>query len=189
MQRSDEQLAYYVAQAREIIDLSLLAQKQMVDRPAAAGPAPAGRRGGLMQPHSQALDPGLADLVDPGAGADLALATEVQSDAGDGDDHGNDVGAPVWPVFGDLMAGLLGAFVLMLVLLLGVQLELASSQLQAEVQRRQAEQQRRQTLEQALAGAAGQRPGDAGGRPHRHQRQRAVRAEFRPAAARRPARC
>jgi hypothetical protein len=29
--RSDEQLAYYVAQAREIIDLSLLSQKQIVD--------------------------------------------------------------------------------------------------------------------------------------------------------------
>ena len=29
--RSDDQLAYYVAQAREVIDLSLLAQKQMVD--------------------------------------------------------------------------------------------------------------------------------------------------------------
>jgi hypothetical protein len=29
--RSDEQLAYYVAQAREIIDLSLLSQKQVVD--------------------------------------------------------------------------------------------------------------------------------------------------------------
>jgi outer membrane protein OmpA-like peptidoglycan-associated protein len=31
MARSDEQLAYYVAQAREIIDLSLLSQKQIVD--------------------------------------------------------------------------------------------------------------------------------------------------------------
>lgn len=31
LQRSDEQLAYYVAQAREIIDLSLLSQKQIVD--------------------------------------------------------------------------------------------------------------------------------------------------------------
>ena len=31
MARSDEQLAYYVAQAREIIDLSLLSQKQVVD--------------------------------------------------------------------------------------------------------------------------------------------------------------
>ena len=29
--RSDEQLAYYVAQAREVIDLSLHAQKQVVD--------------------------------------------------------------------------------------------------------------------------------------------------------------
>jgi len=31
LSRSDEQLAYYVAQAREIIDLSLLSQKQIVD--------------------------------------------------------------------------------------------------------------------------------------------------------------
>jgi len=29
--RSDEQLAYYVAQAREVIDLSLLSQKQIVE--------------------------------------------------------------------------------------------------------------------------------------------------------------
>ena len=59
--------------------------------------------------------------------------------------------APVWAVFGDLMSGLLGAFVLMLVCVLGVQLELASH-LQAEVQRRQQEEQRRHALEQALAG-------------------------------------
>ena len=64
---------------------------------------------------------------------------------------GLESGAPVWAVFGDLMAGLLGAFVLILVLVIGVQMELAS-QLAAEVQRREAEQQRRQTLEQALAG-------------------------------------
>jgi hypothetical protein len=31
MARSDEQLAYYVAQAREVIDLSILSQKQIVD--------------------------------------------------------------------------------------------------------------------------------------------------------------
>jgi hypothetical protein len=31
MARSDEQLAYYVAQAREIIDLSLSAQKQVIE--------------------------------------------------------------------------------------------------------------------------------------------------------------
>ncbi len=59
-------------------------------------------------------------------------------------------GAPVWAVFGDLMAGLLGAFVLMLVCVLGVQLELVTN-LQTEVQKRQAEEQRRMALEKALA--------------------------------------
>ena len=58
--------------------------------------------------------------------------------------------APVWAVFGDLMAGLLGAFVLILVGVLGVQMELASN-LEAEVQKRQAEEQRRLALEKALA--------------------------------------
>ena len=67
------------------------------------------------------------------------------------DDAGLEASAPVWAVFGDLMAGLLGAFVLILVLVIGVQLELAS-QLETAVQQRQAEQLRRQTLEQALAG-------------------------------------
>jgi flagellar motor protein MotB len=59
--------------------------------------------------------------------------------------------APVWAVFGDLMAGLLGAFVLILVCALGMQLELASK-LETEVKQRQAEAKRLQTLEQALAG-------------------------------------
>ena len=58
---------------------------------------------------------------------------------------------PVWAVFGDLMAGLLGAFVLILVCALGMQLELAAK-LEAETQQRQAEVQRRKTLEEALAG-------------------------------------
>ena len=58
--------------------------------------------------------------------------------------------APVWPVFGDLMSGLLGAFVLLLVAVVGVQLELATS-LEAEVHRRQIEEKRRMTLEKALA--------------------------------------
>jgi len=31
MLRSDEQLAYYVAQAREVIDLSILSQKQIIE--------------------------------------------------------------------------------------------------------------------------------------------------------------
>ena len=63
---------------------------------------------------------------------------------GEPTDDALDTPAPVWAVFGDLMAGLLGAFVLILVLVIGVQLELAS-RLEAEVQQRQ-------TLEQALAG-------------------------------------
>ena len=68
----------------------------------------------------------------------------------DDSDAGLEQTAPVWAVFGDLMAGLLGAFVLILVGVLGIQLQLASN-LDAEVKMRQAEQQRRQTLEQALA--------------------------------------
>ena len=66
-------------------------------------------------------------------------------------DAGSEHSAPVWAVFGDLMSGLLGAFVLLLVAVVGVQLELASS-LQAEVQKRQIAEQRRMTLEKALAG-------------------------------------
>jgi outer membrane protein OmpA-like peptidoglycan-associated protein len=58
--------------------------------------------------------------------------------------------APVWAVFGDLMSGLLGAFVLILVGVLGVQLELATH-LEAEVKKRQIEEQRRMALEKALA--------------------------------------
>jgi flagellar motor protein MotB len=58
--------------------------------------------------------------------------------------------APVWAVFGDLMSGLLGAFVLLLVAVVGVQMELSSS-LQEEVKKRHAEEQRRVTLEKALA--------------------------------------
>ncbi|MBI5260136.1 MAG: OmpA family protein [Burkholderiales bacterium] len=65
-------------------------------------------------------------------------------------DAGIETSTPVWAVFGDLMAGLLGAFVLMLVCVLGVQLELAT-RLDAEVKQRQLEEQRRLALERALA--------------------------------------
>ncbi|MBB3342268.1 OmpA family protein [Luteimonas sp. RC10] len=58
--------------------------------------------------------------------------------------------APVWAAFGDLMSVLLGAFVLILVGVIGVQLQL-EMKLDAEIAQRQAEQQRLQTLEQALA--------------------------------------
>ena len=65
-------------------------------------------------------------------------------------DTGLEQTAPVWAVFGDLMSGLLGAFVLILIGVLGVQLELASN-LEAEVKKRQVEEQRRMALEKALA--------------------------------------
>ena len=67
------------------------------------------------------------------------------------DESGLEPGVPVWAVFGDLMSGLLGAFVLILVCALGMQMELASK-LETEVQQRRAEAQRREQLEQALAG-------------------------------------
>lgn len=66
-------------------------------------------------------------------------------------DGGLEPTVPVWAVFGDLMTGLLGAFVLILVCVIGMQLDLAT-QLEAEVKQRQAEAQRRETLEKALAG-------------------------------------
>ncbi len=68
----------------------------------------------------------------------------------DDSDAGMEQTAPVWAVFGDLMSGLLGAFVLMLVCVLGIQLDLATS-LEAEVKKRQAEEQQRMALERALA--------------------------------------
>ena len=65
-------------------------------------------------------------------------------------DAGAEYAAPVWPVFGDLMSSLLGAFVLLLVGVVGVQMEL-TSRLQDEVKKRQVEEQRRMSLEKALA--------------------------------------
>ncbi|MGZ5848671.1 MAG: OmpA family protein [Ramlibacter sp.] len=68
----------------------------------------------------------------------------------DDESGGQDV-APVWAVFGDLMAGLVGAFVLVLVGVLVVQMDLVAS-LNAEMEKRRQEEQRRIALEQALAG-------------------------------------
>ena len=68
----------------------------------------------------------------------------------DDSDAGLEQTAPVWAAFGDLMSGLLGAFVLLLVGVMVVQMQLAT-QLQDEVQKRQLEEQRRESLEQALA--------------------------------------
>ncbi len=68
----------------------------------------------------------------------------------DDSDAGMEQSAPVWAVFGDLMSGLLGAFVLLLVGVLVVQLQLATH-LEDEVKKRQIEEQRRISLEKALA--------------------------------------
>lgn len=65
-------------------------------------------------------------------------------------DGGIEHSAPAFAVFGDLMSGLLGAFVLILVGVLGVQLELVTS-LEAEVEKRHIEERRREALEKALA--------------------------------------
>ena len=71
---------------------------------------------------------------------------------------------PIWAIFGDLMAGLVGVFVLLLVWFMGYQLELTQTlreevakrqveeQLRiAEEQRRKSEEKRRMALEAALA--------------------------------------
>ena len=74
----------------------------------------------------------------------------INADLGETEpDAGSEPTVPVWAVFGDLMAGLLGAFVLILVGALALQLDL-SQRLQVEVQKRQAEEQRRSALEKAL---------------------------------------
>ena len=67
----------------------------------------------------------------------------------DGDAAAQDV-APAWTVFADLMAGLVGAFVLVLVGVLVGQMDLVAT-LQAEIEKRQVEEQRRMALEKALA--------------------------------------
>ncbi len=66
-------------------------------------------------------------------------------------DGEGDSTAPVWAAFGDLMSVLLGAFVLILVGVIAVQLQL-EMKLQEEIAQRKIETQRRETLEQALAG-------------------------------------
>lgn len=76
----------------------------------------------------------------------------LNSDSMQGDDLLLDSGessGPVWAVFGDLMAGALGAFVLILVAAIGMQMEL-SERLKLEHREREAQTLRLQTLEQTL---------------------------------------
>ncbi|WP_295876619.1 OmpA family protein [uncultured Zhongshania sp.] len=65
-------------------------------------------------------------------------------------DNGLDQEPPIWAIFGDLMTGLVGVFVLLLVWALGFQLELSQT-LEKEIQKREVAEQRRLALEQALA--------------------------------------
>ncbi|MFZ5656434.1 MAG: OmpA family protein [Pseudomonadota bacterium] len=62
----------------------------------------------------------------------------------------SDGAAPIWAAFGDLMSVLLGVFVLILVGVIGMQMQL-SRQLDEEVRQRQEKARRDRTLEQALA--------------------------------------
>ena len=66
------------------------------------------------------------------------------------DDLHDSDSSPVWAIFSDLMAALVGILVLVLVWVIGIQLELSQS-LEEEKARRVAEEQRRQALEEALA--------------------------------------
>jgi flagellar motor protein MotB len=67
-------------------------------------------------------------------------------------DHDADIDSmsTTWISFADLMTGLLGAFVLLLVAVMAAQLDMAS-QLENEVEKRQVAEQTRLSLEQALA--------------------------------------
>ncbi|GAA6140254.1 OmpA family protein [Hydrogenophaga sp. 5NK40-0174] len=67
------------------------------------------------------------------------------------DDDGIEQTAPAWAVFGDLMSGVVGAFVLIFIAVLAVQMDLVAN-LQAEIEKREQEQARRVALEKALAG-------------------------------------
>jgi flagellar motor protein MotB len=67
-------------------------------------------------------------------------------------EHDADVesSSAVWISFADLMTGLLGAFVLLLVGVMAAHLDMAT-RLEAEVEKRQVEEQKRMSLEKALA--------------------------------------
>ena len=79
------------------------------------------------------------------------MTTSVDDTAiDDGLGDGLEQTAPVWAVFGDLMSGVVGAFVLILIGVLLVQMDLVNS-LQSEIAKRQQEEARRMALEKALA--------------------------------------
>lgn len=67
-----------------------------------------------------------------------------------GSDEALETTSSIWAVFGDLMAGLVGAFVLVFIGVLLTQVDLVNT-LQVEVAKRQQEETRRMALEKALA--------------------------------------
>ena len=71
-------------------------------------------------------------------------------DLDEGDEDTSALGGPIWAVFGDLMTGLLGAFVLILMGVVVVQMDLVAT-LKSETEKRRIEEQRRIALEKALA--------------------------------------
>lgn len=73
----------------------------------------------------------------------MMASEEMREDEVDGQ-------APVWAVFGDLMTGLVGAFVLLLIGVLVMQMDLVAS-LESEIGKRREEESRRMALEKALA--------------------------------------
>ena len=77
------------------------------------------------------------------------IGAEFEASASSEDD-GVEQAAPVWAVFGDLMAGVVGAFVLILISVLAMQMDLVTS-LQTEIEKRHQEEARRMALEKALA--------------------------------------
>ena len=71
-------------------------------------------------------------------------------DLDESDEDTSALSAPAWAVFGDLMTGLLGAFVLILMGVVVVQMDLVAT-LKTETEKRRVEEQRRIALEKALA--------------------------------------
>jgi len=71
-------------------------------------------------------------------------------DLDEADDDASARSGPIWAVFGDLMTGLLGAFVLILMGVVVVQMDLVAT-LKLETEKRRVEEQRRIALEKALA--------------------------------------
>ncbi len=91
--------------------------------------------------------------------------------------HDSDAQAsPVWAIFSDLMAALVGILVLLLVWVIGIQLELSQSW-----SRKKPNAWPKNSAAwpgRSPGRPVGQRPGDFPQWPHRHQRQRAVPAQL-----------